>query len=127
MNPENIRESKKENEMREIKAIIQPFMLQDVLHALAAMDDLPGVTISEVTGWGKSRAAGAKETTRRGGHAVAKKAKLEIVVSAKLAPRVVATIAEAARTGNPGDGKIFEFDVSNAVKVRTGESGEEAL
>lgn len=113
--------------MREIKAIIQPFMLQDVLHALASMDDLPGVTISEVTGWGKSRAADAAETVRRGGHAVAKKTKLEVVVATELAPRVVATIAEAARTGNPGDGKIFETDVVNAVKVRTGEEGEVAL
>lgn len=127
MNPEYIEEPKKETLMREIKAIIQPFMLRDVLHALAAMDDLPGVTISEVTGWGKSRAADAKETTRRGGHAVAKKAKLEIVVSSEIAPRVVATIAEAARTGNPGDGKIFEIDISNAVKIRTGEDGKRAL
>ena len=102
-------------------------MLQDVLHALAAMDDLPGVTISEVTGWGKSRAAEATDTVEQAGHAVARKAKLEIVVSDELAPRVIATIAEAARTGNPGDGKIFEIEVANAVKVRTGEEGEGAL
>ena len=113
--------------MKEIKAIIQPFMLEKVLHALAEMHDLPGVTLSEVTGWGKSRAADAREIVRQGGHAVAKKIKLEIVVSSELAPRVVAAIAEAGRTGNPGDGKIFEIDVANAVKVRTGEEGEQAL
>lgn len=113
--------------MREIKAIIQPFMLQDVLVALSALDDLPGVTISEVTGWGKSRAADAADTVEKGGHALAKKTKLEIVVPTHLAPQVVAAISEAARTGNPGDGKIFEIDVADAVKIRTGERGEPAL
>lgn len=76
MNPENIRESKKENEMREIKAIIQPFMLQDVLHALAAMEDLPGVTISEVTGWGKSRAARGYQPARSSGTSSTRRATL---------------------------------------------------
>ena len=113
--------------MREIKAIIQPFMLSDVLHALGALDDLPGVTISEVTGWGRSRAAHATDTVSRGGHSLAKKTKVEIVVPGAAAPQVIATIAEAARTGNPGDGKIFEIAVADAVRVRTGERGEEAL
>lgn len=94
---------------------------------LAGIDDLPGVTLSEVTGWGKSRAADAEQTVQRGGHAVAQKMKLEIVVPSELAPRVVATIAEAARTGNPGDGKIFEIEVARTVKVRTGDEGERAL
>lgn len=113
--------------MREIKAIIQPFMLEQVLSALAALDDLPGVTVSQVIGWGRSRAADARERVTEAGHAFTKKAKLEIVVPDALAPRVVATIAEVARTGRPGDGKIFEYEVRQTLKIRTGETGEEAL
>jgi nitrogen regulatory protein P-II 1 len=113
--------------MREIKAIIQPFMLEKVLHALAALEDLPGVTVSQVLGWGKSRAAAGEVVVHEAGHAFAKKTKLEIVVAAALAPRVVEIIAAAAHTGNPGDGKIFEYEVRGAVKIRTGEEGEAAL
>lgn len=113
--------------MKEIKAIVQPFMLQDVLHALAAIDDLPGVTISEVTGWGKSRAADATETVERGGHAVAKKTKIEIVVHDDLAHRVEEAIALAAHTGRPGDGKIFVYEVNRVIKIRTRETGRAAI
>ena len=113
--------------MREIKAIIQPFMLEKVLHALAALDDLPGLTVSQVAGWGKSRAADARDTVTEAGHAFAKKTKVEIVVPDELAPRVVETLIQSARTGRPGDGKIFEYDVFRAVKIRTGEEAEDAL
>lgn len=113
--------------MREIKAIIQPFMLQDVLHALTAIDGLPGVTISEVTGWGKSRAADATETVERGGHAVARKTKIEIVVPDDLAHRVEEAIALAAHTGRHGDGKIFVYEVNRVIKIRTGETGHAAI
>lgn len=113
--------------MREIKAIIQPFMLEKVLHALAALDDLPGVTVSQVIGWGRSRAVDAGDTVHEAGHAFAKKTKLEIVVPRSLAPRVMETLVQAARTGRPGDGKIFEVEVTRAVKIRTGEEGEAAI
>ena len=113
--------------MREIKAIIQPFMLERVLQALGAVEDLPGLTVSHVMGWGKSRAAGAHERVAEAGHAFAKKTKLEIVVADEQAPRVIAAIVEAARTGRPGDGKIFEVDVRTATKIRTGERGDGAL
>lgn len=113
--------------MREIKAIIQPFMLEKVLHALGALDDLPGVTVSQVVGWGKSRASEAEETVTEAGHAFAKKTKIEIVVSSEAAPRVVDALIRSARTGRPGDGKIFEYEVARAIKIRTGEEGEEAL
>ena len=113
--------------MREIKAIIQPFMLEKVLHALSALDDLPGVTVSQVVGWGKSRAVDVEETVEEAGHAFAKKTKLEIVVPDGLAPRVVETLIQSARTGRPGDGKIFEYEVVRAVKIRSGEEGDDAL
>jgi len=113
--------------MKEIKAIIQPFMLEQVLHALAAIEGLPGVTISEVAGWGKARATDAANTVQQGGHALAKKTKLEIVVGDDLAQRVEQAIAEAAHTGRPGDGKILVYEVRRVVKIRTGESGDAAI
>jgi nitrogen regulatory protein PII len=113
--------------MREIKAIIQSHMLEKVLHALGAFDELPGVTVSQVMGWGKTRAADAERPVREAGHAFAKKTKLEIVVPAEVAPRVVEILLQSARTGQPGDGKIFEYQVDRAVKIRTGEEGHDAL
>ena len=75
--------------MKEIKAIIQPFMLEKVLDALRGHAELPGVTVSQVLGWGKSRAKNAPETLSEGGHAFAKKTKLEMVVPDDLADSVV--------------------------------------
>ncbi len=112
--------------MKEIKAIIQPFVLERVCDALREIEGLPGVTVSQVLGWGKSRAVGARDTVQEGGVAFARKTKLELVVPAALAARVVTAIESAARTGNPGDGKIFVYDVEEVVRIRTGERGTEA-
>ena len=113
--------------MKEIKAIIQPFMLEKVLGALREHRGLPGVTVSEVIGWGKSRAEDAADKVRENGSAFARKTKLEIVVADEHLDAIVEVIARAARTGRPGDGKIFILDVLEAVKVRTGERGSDAL
>ena len=113
--------------MREIKAIIQPFMLDAVLHALTEIDDLPGITVSQVIGWGKSRADATEHSVQEAGHAFAKKTKLELVVPASLAPRVIEAIVFAARTGRPGDGKVFEYQVTRAIKIRSGDEDEAAL
>lgn len=113
--------------MKEIKAIIQPFMLEHVLHALAAIEELPGLTVSHVSGWGKARGGGASDPVEEGGHRLAKKTKLEIVVSDRLAPVVADTIATSARTGNAGDGKIFVSSVGDAIMIRTGGRSTEAL
>lgn len=107
--------------MKEIKAIIQPFMLEKVLHALDGLSDLPGVTVSQVLGWGKERAEAIADPVQEAGHAFARKTKLEIVVADELAPQVVRTISESARTGRPGDGKIFVSDLKETIKIRTGE------
>lgn len=112
--------------MKEIKAIIQPFMLEKVLHALATIRELPGVTVSQVTGWGKARGEGVRDPVHQGGHRLAKKTKLEIVVSDALAPLVAKAISTSARTGNIGDGKIFVYPVQDAIKIRTGGRSEEA-
>lgn len=113
--------------MKEVKAIIQPFMLDRVLLALEQLGDLPGLTLSQVSGWGKTRAQNAKDVVDEGAHRFAKKLKLEIVVRDELADRVVETIEREAHSGNPGDGKIFVLEVTEAVKIRTGERGAQAL
>ena len=109
--------------MKEIKAIIQPFMLDRVLSALEGIDGVPGAIVSRVEGWGRSPA----ERRQEAGHEFAHKAKIELVVSDALAPLVLETLARAAHTGNVGDGKIFVSEVVEAVRIRTGERGEEAL
>ena len=113
--------------MQEIKAIIQPFMLGRVCEALRQIDGLPGITVSQVMGWGKSKAAGAKDTVEECGCIMAKKTKIEIVLPSGLADQVVQVIAEAAHTGNVGDGKLFVYDVDGVIKIRTGQRGEEAI
>lgn len=113
--------------MKEIKAIIQPFMLEKVMRALAEMDDLPGVTVSQVIGWGSSRATDSEEPVHEAGHCFARKTKVEIVLPDALASRVVETISRAAHTGRFGDGKIFVIDVADVVRIRTGERGSDGV
>lgn len=112
--------------MHEIKAIIQPFMLVHVIDALKEIPDMPGLTISEVKGFGRSR-ANVPHSTIEWGITVVMKVKLEMVVSDAMVDVVVNTIQKHAHTGNAGDGKIFVYPVSRIVKIRTNESGESAL
>ena len=113
--------------MKEIKAIIQPFMLTDVLHALEEIESLPGVTVSHLSGWGKTKAREARATTTEGGHRMAQKTKLEIVVADDMVDTVVSAIAKAAHTGQFGDGKIFVSEIAEIVKIRTGDRGDAAI
>lgn len=113
--------------MKEIKAIIQPFMLERVLQALEALDDLPGVTISDVRGWGRSQRDPRLDVELEGDHGFARKTQMEIVVADQAVARVTAAIVGAARTGRPGDGKIFVSEVMEIIKIRTGETGEGAI
>jgi len=113
--------------MKEIKAIIKPFVLEKVLSTLDAMEDLPGVTISEVTGWGRFPGRHKENDVVQAGHGLTKKIKLEIVVKEEQMQHVVEAVTEAAHTGNPGDGKVFVYDVDRVVRIRTGESGPKAI
>jgi len=113
--------------MKEIKAIIQPFMLDSVLLALEQLGELPGITVSRISGWGKERGRTAANVTVQGMHRFANKVKLEIVVRDDVADLIVSTIEHMAHSGNPGDGKIFVVEVAEAVKIRTGERGDAAL
>ena len=113
--------------MKEIKAIIQPFVADKVISALREMADLPGVTVSEVKGFGHGRAFGRADSTDELEIFGVKKIKLEIVVPDNLLAKVVELIAKYAHTGNPGDGKIFISTLDQVVEIRTGEHTSEAL
>ncbi len=114
--------------MKEIKAIIQPFMLSKVINALKELEGLPGVTVdTTVRGFGKGRGADAAHRIVDDFVEYVPKAKLEIVVPDGLADAVVSAIQKAAHTGNPGDGKIFVLAVDDVVKIRTGERGEKGI
>ena len=113
--------------MKEVKAIIQPFMLDDVVDALVAIEGLPGISVSHVDGFGKSWDRFGAHKQVRGRVAWVHKVKLEVMVSDAMVSTVVDTIQKAAHTGNTGDGKIWVYDIRETVKIRTGERGDVAL
>lgn len=113
--------------MKEIKAIIRPFKLDDVVTELHKMEGLPGITISEIKGFGKSKAKNAKDAIAEGLHLFIKRIKIEIVVHDNLVDEVVDIIQRIAHTGNTGDGKIFILEVKDTIKIRTNERGENAI
>jgi nitrogen regulatory protein P-II 1 len=113
--------------MKEIKAIIKPALLETVLLALRHVEGLPGITISEVKGFGKTRKTIGKEKSQDESIEHENKTKLEIVVPDELAEKAIKVIQENARTGGKGDGKIFVFEVLDVVKIRTGERGRSAI
>ena len=113
--------------MKEIKAIIQPGVLDQVIHALKQIPALPGVTVSEVKGFGRSRAVDAADKVADGANDYVKKIKLEIVVPEDLLEWTLQAIVANAHRGKPGDGKIFVSTIDDVIKVRTGEHGKDAL
>jgi nitrogen regulatory protein P-II 1 len=112
--------------MKKIEAVIQPFKLEDVKNALKAIG-IDGMTITEVRGHGRQK--GHKEVYRGQEYQVdlLPKVKLELIVASARAEEVVQTLSEAARTGKIGDGKIFIFNVEEAIRIRNDERGEAAL
>lgn len=112
--------------MKEIKAIVQTFMLEKVLDGLRGIEGLPGLTVSEVRGYGRTRGRAADAAPDSPVQFV-KKAKVEVVVPDVLVEKVVEVIREHAHTGNPGDGKIFIHQVDDVVRIRTGEHGGAAI
>ncbi|MGK9369597.1 P-II family nitrogen regulator [Melioribacter sp. Ez-97] len=113
--------------MKEIKAIIRPFKLDDVVTALQKIEGLPGLTISEIKGFGRSRAKGAEDSFRDGLHNYIKRVKIELVVHNDIVNEVVDVIQRTAHTGNTGDGKIFVIEVADTIRIRTNERGEDAI
>ncbi|MDX9708383.1 P-II family nitrogen regulator [Trichloromonas acetexigens] len=112
--------------MRKVEAVIKPFKLDEVKEALNEIG-IQGITVSEVKGFGRQK--GHTELYRGAEYVVdfIPKIKMEIIVSDEMAAKVVDVIAEAARTGRIGDGKIFVTSVDEVVRIRTGERGDDAL
>ena len=112
--------------MKKIEAVIRHFKLEEVKDALTAIG-VQGMTVSEVRGFGRQK--GHKEHYRGAEYTVdfLPKVKMEIVVAEDQYQKVVEAIIQAARTGQMGDGKIFVTDLEELVRIRTGESGDEAL
>ncbi len=112
--------------MKLIEAIIKPFKLDEVKDALNAIG-IEGITVSEVKGFGRQK--GHTELYRGAEYVVdfIPKIKMEIAVSDDLVSKVVETIQNSAKTGRIGDGKIFIINLEEAVRIRTGESGADAI
>ena len=112
--------------MKLVLAIIKPHKLDEVREALGAID-VQGLTVSEARGYGRQKGhteiyRGAEYETN-----LVPKIRVEVVVTADYADRVVETIEQAANTGSIGDGKIFVIDVERAVRIRTGDQNNDAL
>jgi nitrogen regulatory protein P-II 1 len=112
--------------MQKVEAIIKPFKLDEVKEALNAIG-VQGITVSEVKGFGRQK--GHTELYRGAEYVVdfLPKIKIEVVVPDDLAPKVIDAIQHAANTGRIGDGKLFVFPVLDAIRIRTGERGEDAI
>lgn len=112
--------------MKKIEAIIKPFKLEAVKETLTEIS-ITGMTVSEVKGYGRQK--GHKEMYRGAEYNVDfnPKIKIELVVTADMAPAAVDAIRSAASSGTIGDGKIFVLDVEDVIRVRTGEHGSDAI
>lgn len=112
--------------MKRITAVIKPFKLDEVREALAQVG-VNGLTVTEVKGFGRQK--GHTELYRGAEYVVdfLPKVKLEVVVAENLAEIVIDAIIKAARTGKIGDGKIFVTNVEQVIRIRTGETGEQAV
>ena len=112
--------------MKKIEAIIKPFKLDDVKDALHEVG-VSGITVSEVKGFGRQK--GHTELYRGAEYVVdfLPKVKVEVVVADGLVEKAMDAIVKAARTGKIGDGKIFVFDVEQAIRIRTGDRGADAI
>lgn len=112
--------------MKMVMAVIKPFKLDDVREALTALG-IEGLTVTEVKGFGRQK--GQTEIYRGAEYSVnfLPKVKVEVAIPDKLEKQVIEAIQNAAGTGRIGDGKIFVYDLTNAVRIRTGEKGNDAL
>jgi nitrogen regulatory protein P-II 1 len=112
--------------MKKVEAIIKPFKLDEVKDALGEIG-IQGMTVSEVKGFG--RTGGKKEVYRGSAYVVdfVPKVKIELVVSDSQVSQVIESIEKTAKTGRIGDGKIFVVGIEEAIRIRTGERGEDAV
>lgn len=105
--------------MKEIKAFIRTNMIDYVIDAIENLEDAPGITLSDVRGWGHAEEKSVPQLVER--------IKLETVVPTHRVDEIMAVIIEKGQTGNYGDGKIFVSNVEQAVRIRTGETDEDVI
>ncbi len=112
--------------MKKVEAVIKPFKLEEVKEALNSLG-IQGMTVSEVKGFGRQK--GHTELYRGAEYIVdfLPKVKIEVVVKDEILDKVLDAVSNAAKTGRIGDGKIFVLPVEDVVRIRTGETGEEAI
>lgn len=116
--------------MKIITAIVQPFMLSKVTGALEEIEGFPGMTVTDVRGFGREKSTHDQGTPHRVIEDYVeyiKKARIEIVAREEMVDSIVETIARVAHTGNKGDGKVFVWPVERAVRIQTGETNESAV
>lgn len=114
--------------MKMVMAVIKPFKLDDVREALTAIG-VEGLTVTEVRGFGrqKGRTDGASGTAAEYTPTFLPKVKIEVAIDDKMEKKAIEAIRNAANTGRIGDGKIFVYDISSVMRIRTGETAEAAL
>jgi nitrogen regulatory protein P-II 1 len=112
--------------MKKIEAIIKPFKLDDVKHALTKIG-VQGMTLTEVKGFGRQK--GHTEVYRGAEYKIdfLPKVKIELITTDEMVAQVIETIERSAKTGKIGDGKIFIFPVEEVIRIRTGERGRDAI
>jgi nitrogen regulatory protein PII len=111
--------------MKMITAMIQPFMVTKVTDSLEEIEGFPGITISEARGFGRHKNRNSENTVTYSDYR--EKIRLEIVAPDEMVDEIIKTIEKRAHTGKQGDGKIFVWEVEQAVRIRTGESGIQAI
>jgi nitrogen regulatory protein P-II 1 len=121
-----VRQAGKRERMKKIEAVVKPFKLEDVKSALAALG-VEGMTVVEVKGFGRQK--GHTEIYRGSEYVVdfLPKMKIEVVLADAQVSSAVDAIIKAAKTGKIGDGKIFVSSIQSAIRIRTGETGEQAV
>lgn len=112
--------------MKMVVAVVKPFKLDDVREALTAVG-VEGLTVTEVRGFGRQKGQSEGKNDAAIAPTFLPKVKIEIAIPSKMEKKVVGAISKAANTGRIGDGKIFVYDLTSVVRIRTGESGEDAL
>jgi len=116
--------------MKIITALIQPFMLSKVTHALEEINSFPGMTVTDVRGFGREKSAHDTDAPHRVIEdfvEYVKKVRLEVVAHDDMVEQIVETIVRVAHTGNRGDGKVFVWPVERAVRIMTGETDDRAV
>ncbi|RJR51750.1 MAG: P-II family nitrogen regulator [Desulfobacteraceae bacterium] len=113
--------------MKQVKAYIKPHRLYEVTLSLHKIDGLTGMSVTKVLGFGRGRAKEDKDKVTEGGVDMVPHLKIEIVCRDELVEEIVSAIERAAHTGLRGDGKIYVLEVTDAVRISTGERGKRAV